>query len=475
MPTLIASSSIPDTATAQDVPLTKEQLASSDESLRRVAELQKFEAKPGESLVMANEDGIKVLLGLGDEDSVGVREVRLAGAALVRATKGHTVIATNLASALGADQVAAAALAAAESILQVSYRYSRYDESKAGTLEQVHVIGSEDVEAAVSEAVSVDSGVSTARDLVNEPGGSLVPERFAEIATSIGDDAGFDVEVWDEDRLVAESMGGILAVNKGSTHPPRLVIMRITPEAEPTAHVALVGKGITFDSGGLSLKTAAGMTAMKIDMAGGAAVLGAMEVLARLGTSVAVTAYVPLTDNMTGGDAQRPGDVFAARNGTTVEVLNTDAEGRLVLADALALAAEQEPDAIVDIATLTGSASVALGIQYAALMASDDDLAAKLEGSSQRTGENIWRLPLFDGYRPQLDSPVAQLKNIGANAYGGTIVAGLFLREFVAEVPWAHIDLGLSALSERDQGLDTKGATGFGVKLLSDMVRNWEA
>jgi len=475
MPTLIASNSRPDSATAVDVPLTTEQLEELDQATTRLAELQKFEAKPGESLVLADQDGIRVLVGLGAAESAGAREVRLAAAAFVRATKAHSVIATSLSNALGDDRVEEAARAAAEGVMQVSYRYDRYDDSKASTLEEVHLIGSGGHEQAVNEVALVSTGVATARDLANEPGGSLIPERFAERAIEVGQDAGFEVEVWDQDRLVSEAMGGILAVNKGSTNPARLVIMRLHPQGEPTARVALVGKGITFDSGGLSLKTAAGMSTMKIDMAGGAAVLGAMEALARLGTSVAVTAYVPLTDNMTGGDAQRPGDIFAARNGTTVEVLNTDAEGRLVLADALALAAEDEPDAIVDIATLTGSASVALGTQYAAMMSTDDGLAATLESASDRTGENIWRMPLVDGYRPQLDSSVAKLKNIGANAYGGTIVAGLFLREFVADVSWAHIDLGLSAISDRDQGLDTKGATGFGVRLLTDAIRNWES
>jgi leucyl aminopeptidase len=198
-----------------------------------------------------------------------------------------------------------------------------------------------------------------------------------------------------------------------------------------------------------------------------------MTSLSKVGVGVAVTGYVPLTDNMTGGDAQRPGDVFTARNGKTVEVLNTDAEGRLVLADALSVAAESSPDAIIDIATLTGSASVSLGTGYAALMATDDKLAGRLEAASARTGEKVWRMPLPPEYRSQLDSTVADMKNIGAGPYGGALLAGLFLKEFAGDGPWAHIDLGLSAMAEHERGIQVKGGTGLGVRLLLDTLANW--
>jgi leucyl aminopeptidase len=280
--------------------------------------------------------------------------------------------------------------------------------------------------------------------------------------------------VWDERRISREKLGGLLAVNQGSTNPARLVRLQYTPTRRTERRVALVGKGITFDSGGLSLKTGAGMMTMKVDMSGGAAVLAAMSALGAVGARVAVDGWIPLTDNMTGGDAQRPGDVFRARNGKTVEVLNTDAEGRLVLADALALAAETEPDAIIDIATLTGAASVALGSSYAALMATDDALADRLAAAGERTDESIWRLPLPDEYRSQLDSPVADLKNIGSGAYGGALVAGLFLKEFAGDGPWGHIDVGMAAFSDADKGIITKGATGYGVRLLVDALANWE-
>ncbi|MEZ5227203.1 MAG: M17 family metallopeptidase [Acidimicrobiales bacterium] len=265
----------------------------------------------------------------------------------------------------------------------------------------------------------------------------------------------------------------MLAVNQGSTHPPRFLILSYTPKTKPTAKLALVGKGITFDSGGLSIKTGAGMMTMKVDMAGGAAVVGAMSLLGTYGCKAAVTAYVPLTDNMVNGDAFRPGDVFRARNGKTVEVLNTDAEGRLVLADALSYAAESTPDAIIDIATLTGAVSAALGAGYAGVMANDDAVCDRVLAASASTGEKVWRLPLPKEYRPQLESNVADLKNIGSGPYGGALVAGLFLQEFIADIPWAHVDLGLSAMTEADDGVITKGATGFGVRLLAETVSNW--
>ena len=250
-------------------------------------------------------------------------------------------------------------------------------------------------------------------------------------------------------------------------------MLSYVPAGKPTGNLVLVGKGITFDTGGYSIKTGSGMMTMKIDMAGGAAVLGAMTALGALGTTASVTAYIPLTDNMINGDASRPGDVFAARNGKTVEVLNTDAEGRLVLADALSLAAEKKPDAIIDIATLTGSVTAALGPDYAGLMGNNDHVIAQVEAASAATAENVWHLPLPDAYRKTLDSVVADMRNIGTTPYGGALTAGLFLEAFVDDVPWAHLDIGVAAMSEADKGIVRKGGTGFGVRLLAETCASW--
>jgi leucyl aminopeptidase len=477
MPSVTAASTVPRAATAVDLPVAAGEVADLPADLAGHAERQGFEAKVGETLLLAGSDEpnrIRVLVGLGPRDEVSAQTLRLAAAAYIRSVAKHDSVATNLAGELPEEQRAEAVRAVVEGAKLATYRYLTYKSSSPSTVSRVAVVvkgrGSK---ALVERAAAVADAVNLARDLANEPGGSLTPAAFADRAKAVGAETGLKVTVWDERRIAREKLGGIQAVNQGSTHPARLVKLTHTPSGRAKGHVALVGKGITFDSGGLSLKTSAGMATMKVDMSGGAAVLAAMSTLGTLGVPVKVTGYIPLTDNMTGGDAQRPGDVFTARNGKTVEVLNTDAEGRLVLADALSLAAESSVDAIIDIATLTGSASAALGTSYAALMASDDDLADRLLAASDRTGEKIWRLPLPPEYRSQLDSTVADLKNIGNGAFGGALIAGLFLSEFVDSTPWAHIDLGMAAMTDADKGLNVKGATGFGVRLLIDTLVTW--
>ena len=273
---------------------------------------------------------------------------------------------------------------------------------------------------------------------MNEPPSSLTPERFADtFVERFSGVAGVTVEVWDEERIAAERLGGLLGVARGSAQPPRLVRVEYQP-ADPieidgrVPHLALVGKGITFDSGGLSLKTATGMETMKTDMSGAAAVLSAVDAAAALGARIRITAFTPLTENMPGGSATKPGDVLTTRSGKTIEVLNTDAEGRLVLADGLTLAAEVEPDAIMDLATLTGAAVVALGKEIAGLLGNDDDLMAELRAAGERAGEPLWPLPLPDDYRSHIDSEIADMRNVGRPGQAGSIAAALLLREFVA-------------------------------------------
>ena len=480
MPTVNAVSSVPRAATAVDRPVASDELDALPADAKRAAELQGFEGKIGQTLLITTpgKGPIEVLIGIGPRDKVNPDALRTAAAGLARAVSKHQAIATNLAAELPEEDRSAAIAAVVEGIGLASYSYVNFKSgspSKNKIERASLVVKGRGVKAEVDRAAAVVEAVALARDLSNEPGGSLTPEVFAAKAKEVGAKVGLKVTVWDERKIAREKLGGLQAVNQGSTHPARFVKLAYTPAKKAKGRVALVGKGITFDSGGLSLKTAAGMATMKIDMSGGAAVLAAMSALSSSEVPVAVDGYIPLTDNMTGGDAQRPGDVFTARNGKTVEVLNTDAEGRLVLADALSLAAEDKPDAIIDIATLTGSASAALGTAYAALMATDDDLADRLASASDRTGEKVWRLPLPDEYRPQLDSTVADMKNIGSGPFGGALVAGLFLREFAGSGPWAHIDLGMSAMSDSERGVIVKGATGFGVRLLVDTLANWDS
>ncbi len=438
----------------------------------RFADASGFEGKVGQTLVIPSEDGpIEVLVGLAPEgDSITDDEVRRAAAAFARSVNRQA----NVALVLGADAAPAHVTAAVEGAGLASYRYTaqkgKGTTAKVATSRITVVAKGKGVAAAFALGERMVASVSLTRDLVNEPGGSLLPVEFVKKARAgVKGLPTLKVTVWDQARIAKEKLGGIQFVNQGSTHPPRLLMISYTPpkKVKGSKEVALVGKGITFDSGGLSLKTGTGMMTMKVDMAGGAAVVGAMTMLDAMDCPNPVTAYVPLTDNMPSGDAGRPGDVFTARNGKTVEVLNTDAEGRLVLADALALAAEKKPAVIVDIATLTGSVTGALGVKFTGLMGSDADVVNLVLDAGEASGENLWHLPLPAEYRKDLDSDIADLRNIGKGPYGGALVAGLFLKEFVADVPWAHLDLGLAALADGDDGVFVKGATGAGARTLA--------
>jgi leucyl aminopeptidase len=323
------------------------------------------------------------------------------------------------------------------------------------------------VRARIRTRVLAETAATTlARDLVNEPPVRLTPAVFAQTAKR--ELAGLPVKVsaWDAAKLSKEKMGGIMAVGQGSANPPRLIVLEYRPRAA-RAHLAFVGKGITFDSGGLSLKTAKGMETMKCDMAGAAAVLAATKAIADLGLPVRISAYLACAENMPSGTAQRPGDVITMRDGTTVEVLNTDAEGRLVMADALALAAEQGPDAIIDVATLTGAQMIALGTRVAAVMGNDDGLAQTVVQAGGLVGEDFWPMPLPESLKGGLSSPVADMKNIGEQ-FGGMLYAGLFLQAFVPQdTPWAHLDIAGPAFLEGEPfGYTPKGGTGAAMRTL---------
>ena len=310
-----------------------------------------------------------------------------------------------------------------------------------------------------------------ARTLVNEPPGRLTPEVMAAVAKAEVEDLPLKVTTWDTAKLVKEGMGGLVGVGQGSANPPRLVILEYKPKASK-AHLAFVGKGITFDSGGLSLKTAKGMETMKCDMAGAAAVLAATRAIAELGLPIRITAYLACAENMPSGTAQRPGDVLTMRGGTTVEVLNTDAEGRLVMSDVLVLAGEQQPDAIVDVATLTGAQVIALGTRIAAVMGNNEVLADQIVAAGQVSGEKFWPMPLPDALKPGLKSQIADLKNTG-EPFGAMLYAGLFLKAFVREdVPWAHLDIAGPAFNEGSEfGFTPRGGTGFATRTLIELAR----
>jgi leucyl aminopeptidase len=436
-----------------------------------------FEGKPGQVFLV----GDALLVGVGPAASVSADGLRRAAGTAARAAgRAERVATTLLSAAAGVDGVtpAAAAQAVAEGFALGAYSFTAYrSDPKPNRLSRVDVVGGGGtaVRNALERGARVAEAVALARDLVNEPGGLLTAPKLAAETTKIAERTGLTITVLDEKGMAKAGIAGVLAVNRGSTIKPRFVELTYEPPAKPKATVALIGKGITFDSGGLSLKTADGMTTMKDDMGGAAAVIAAMSACADLGVKVRVRAFLPLTDNMPGGDAMRVGDVIRYRNGRTVEVLNTDAEGRLVLADALCVASDERPDAIVDVATLTGAQEVALGKRVAAVFSNHEGWAEQVLAAGERAGEPLWPLPLHETYRRDLDSKVADLKNISGNRFAGAIVAALFLREFVADgIPWAHLDIAGPAFGDADDGELSAGATGFGVRTLLALLTSYK-
>jgi len=435
-----------------------------------------FEGKAGQTLVVPAASGAtQIAVGIGDAGALTAQVLRNAAAALVRAASKHAVVATSLADLDGVD-AATAGQAVAEGGLLAAYRYAGIKKTPNTTAltELVLVAGEKRAKgvAAGAERGSVTSAAAyLARDLANTPPAHMNARHIADKAVEIGKAAGLEVEVFNKDQLAAMGCGGMLGVNRGSTEPPRMVRLTYTPR-NAQGHVALVGKGVMFDSGGLSLKPSDGQIAMKMDMSGAAAVLATMGALKALKCRTKVTGYLMCTDNMPSGSALKLGDVLTFRNGTTAEIHNTDAEGRLVLADGLSLAVEDGPDAIVDIATLTGACMVALGMKVAGVVGNDQPLVDRLRASSAATDESIWQLPLEKSYRKLLDSNVADMRNIGG-PYGGVITSSLFLNEFVGDVPWAHLDIAGPMAVDGDDGWLSRGATGFGTRLLIDFATSF--
>jgi leucyl aminopeptidase len=382
-------------------------------------------------------------------------------------------VATTVLDAAAPDvDRAAAAQAFAEGVTLGRYQFLRYkSEGKASKLARVIVVGKADakVRAGLVRGARVAEAVAWARDLINEPAAAKSPADVAELAKAIARTSGLKAKVYAGEQLVRARMGGVLGVGNGSDRPPRFLRLEYAP-ANAKATLALVGKGVVFDSGGLSLKTAGGMETMKTDMSGAAAVIAAMSTLRDLGVKTRVIGYVPLVENMPSGNAMRPGDVLTMRNGKTVEVLNTDAEGRLILADALSLAGEEGADAIIDLATLTGAVVTALGDKIAGVMGTDDGWVTQVGEAAERAGERMWRLPLPEEYRRNLDSEIADLRNISSGGGAGTLTAGLFLKEFAGDAPWAHLDIAGTARSSSDDAETSKGGTGYGVRTLIELA-----
>ena len=400
---------------------------------------------------------------------------RLAGAAAARAA-GDGSVAFFMPTD-GIDDPRDAAQALVTGALLSTYSYKKND--KVTTFDVVplgtplpSVETHDDVTDGVARGASVAEGVNWAKFLVDSPAGYMAPKELArQVQSRLDDDAHVSVEIWTEPRIREERLGGLLGVGEGSAQPTRLVYATYDPSPdEVLPHIALVGKGVTFDSGGLSLKTGPGMMTMKTDMTGAAIVMAALSIASQLQLAVKVTAIAPMTENLPSDRATKPGDVLTIRNGMTIEVLNTDAEGRLILADGLSLAVEANPDAIIDVATLTGAQVVALGDEVGALFASTDELANYFRDASDRSGEPFWRMPLHSSYWSQVESDVADMKNVGKVGVGGTIVAALILEKFTDGRPWAHLDIAGPARSDSAGGYATKGATAFGARTIVEFL-----
>jgi leucyl aminopeptidase len=457
---------------------------------RAVAAAARFTGKKGELLALIGPPGLPltriVLAGLGKPDAADAKLYRELGGSLAAHLNGAGESEATVAVDVGAGAAIQEPEAAAELALGVelrSYRFDKYRTKKKPeqkpSLARLNIMTAE---PRVSEQTYIPyekaaEAVVFTRDLVSEPPNVIYPESLAARTETLRE-LGVEVEVFDEGRMRKLGMKALLGVAQGSAKPPRLVVMQWhgAPAGadKDEAPLAFIGKGVTFDTGGISIKPAAGMADMKWDMAGSAVVIGLMRLLAARKAKVNAVGIVGLVENMPSGTAQRPGDIVTSMSGQTIEVLNTDAEGRLVLADAMWYCQQRfKPRLMVDLATLTGAVIVALGHHRAGLFANDDELADRLIEAGKAVDEQLWRLPLADAYDRDIDSDAADVKNIGSGRAAGSITAAQFLQRFVDKTPWAHLDIAGMAWSSKDSAIVPKGATAFGVRLLDRFVARW--
>jgi len=421
-----------------------------------------------------------LLVGLGKKGELDSGRLRQAAGSAVQALRGARVASFSLALQLLSDDDAALE-AVCEGALLGSYSFDEYktkdrDErfNFAGmTLLLPKGIKVKEARARVGRIEALCHGVSLARDLVSHPGNVATTGYLAAAARRVAKHHGLACRVLEKAELEKLGMNALVAVGKGSVEPPRLIVLEYHGSGAKGKPVALVGKGITFDSGGISIKPGAGMEEMKTDMSGAAAVLGTMEAAAALQLPINLVAVIPTAENMPDGKAYKPGDVLSSMSGLTIEITNTDAEGRLILCDALHFAlTEFKPAAMIDLATLTGACVVALGHEASGMMGSDQRLLESLKKAGERCGERLWELPLWDEYGETMKSDIADLKNAGTTRDGGTITAGWFLKQFVGTTRWAHLDIAGTAWSEKSRPCSPKGATGVGVRLLIEYLKN---
>jgi len=443
-------------------------------TIRKAIDGARFEGRADDSItILADEPRKITLMGLGKKDQLTLRGVRAALYSIAKNAKkqrdGH--IAVVVPYTVGGLDAAEMTRVVADYLAQGDYKYDEYiTVKKNGDVRSIEAtlianaaVDPKRLRELREEAQSIAAGVRTVRDLGNAPPNLITPTRLAERAEMVAKESGIKCTVYGRRDIEKMKMGGLLAVNRGSAEEPRFIVMEYSPR-RAKKHVALVGKGITFDSGGISIKPAEKMEEMKFDMCGAAAVIGTMQAAAALELPVRITGAIPSTENLPGGRAYKPGDIITMMNGKTVEIVNTDAEGRMILGDALHYASQQKPDHLIDYATLTGACVVALGSEAAGLFSNDDELARKLIESGESVGERLWRMPEWDDYKDLIRSEWADMKNSGGR-WGGAISAALFLKEYVDCPSWAHLDIAGTAYAEHETAREARGATGAGVRV----------
>ena len=446
-------------------------------ALKELIEETEFKGSVGSSAVTRVGAGSSIrkiiLVGLGKPDALKLDGLRRTAAAIARTAKQQKVKTLGISLPLVNDDPALSAQAITEGIVLALHQDNRFKsdpEDKGAKLEQVDLLGLGHQEAAITRAQAICSGVILARELVAAPSNVVTPVTLAETAQSIASEYGLTLEVLEQEECEKLGMGAFLGVAKASDMPPKFIHLTYKPEGTPKRKLAIIGKGLTFDSGGLNIKVAgSGIEMMKTDMGGAAATLGAAKAIAQIKPDTEVHFISAATENMISGKAMHPGDILTASNGKTIEVNNTDAEGRLTLADALVFTEKLGVDAIVDLATLTGACIIALGNDIAGLWATDDGVASQLKAASEAAGEKFWQMPLEDKYFEGMKSPIADMKNTGPRP-GGSITAALFLKQFVKETPWAHLDIAGPVWSDKEDGCNNSGATGFPVRTLVNWV-----
>ncbi|MHA1910292.1 MAG: leucyl aminopeptidase [Candidatus Kariarchaeaceae archaeon] len=472
-----------------DIALFSEFNTFTSEHFKQVIETSKFEAKKGEHLLYypSNDAGIIPihLVGLGEKEKISAKILLNEGANISRKIlkSGIKKVGILLTPFFETEENSSWLELLLEGYYLGTYQFNHLkttDLDKIKKIEQTAVYYSDDskssfIKEATNSARALAQAINNAKDLGNLPGNRATPRHLSEVAISMGREFPLKVTVMEKEELEVKGFGSFLSVSKGSypDDDPRLIIMEYGEKKEDNDTIVLIGKGLTFDSGGISIKPSQGMEDMKFDMCGGSAVICAMEAIAQLGGDQHVIGIVPATDNMPSGRANKPGDVVTSLSGKTVEIISTDAEGRMILIDAITWSLNYEPTVIVDIATLTGACVIALGAHCSGMMGTNQELMDRLSKAGDAVYDRVWQLPLFEEYGKQLKTPYADIRHTGGRP-AGAITAGYFLSEFTEGVPWAHLDIAGTGWTAKTEGSLTKGATGAGIRLLTELVRSWK-